>query len=81
MSRSGARRRDPRAVVVPGLLLLLGLGVLLVGLGRDCISLNAPDSTEALCQTTVEPGAALFTVICWLTALVVWLAARRSPSA
>ncbi|GAA1390449.1 hypothetical protein [Luteococcus peritonei] len=71
-------RRDPRGIVIPALLFLLGLGVLLVGLGRDCISLGGPGGPEPVCQTTVEPGAVIFTVICWMTALLVWLAGRRA---
>lgn len=73
-----AASRDPRGLVIPVLLLLLGLGTLLVGAGRDCLQLNAPEGSEALCQTTMEPGAAIFAAVCWLTALIVWLASRRS---
>ncbi|MEL4357635.1 MULTISPECIES: hypothetical protein [unclassified Luteococcus] len=65
--------------VVPLLLFLTGLAPLLLARTTECLSLdNGTATPDQVCSSHIPLGAWVFAGICWLAALIVFLAARNN---
>lgn len=65
--------------VVPLLLFLTGLAPLLLARTTECLSLeNGTPTPDQVCSSSTPAGAWVFAGICWLAALIVFLAQRNN---
>ncbi|MEL4505390.1 hypothetical protein AAEX63_10400 [Luteococcus sp. H138] len=71
-------RRELPIWVAPAMLFITGLVPLLLARTTECLSLaDGSPSPEQVCTSSIPVGAWLFAGICWIAALVIFLAQRQ----